>query len=376
MNAPAPVLDRPADADNDGRAAAPAPPPKKIRPRRRTLALMALVAAAGIGLILWAWNLWPFQQAVASTEDAYVRGQVTALAPRVGGYVAEVLVSDFDTVRAGQPLLRLDDRIYRSRVQEAEAALAQARARLAGSRQAEAQNLAAVASARADRAAAAQEAARAQAERSRYERLAARQLVAASDRDRMRTVAGTAQAAVQQADAAIRMAREAAAGTRVARDGLAAEVEMAQAQLALARIDLENTVILAPRAGRIGEASVRAGQYVDAGSQLMFLVPDALWVTANFKEHQTWGMHPGQPATLRVDAFGGRVLRGHVERLAPATGSEFSLLRADNASGNFTKVVQRLPVRIAIDPDQPLAAGLRPGMSVVATVELDDAPAS
>lgn len=376
--APRAQLQKPADGDNDGRLAdaVPAPPPKKIRPHRRTVALMALVAAAGIGLVLWAWNLWPFRQAVASTEDAYVRGQITALAPRVGGYVAEVLVSDFERVEAGQPLVRLDDRIHRRRVQQAEAQLAQARAQLAGSRQAEAQGLAALNASRADRDAAAQELERARAERARYDRLAERQLVAANDRDRFRTAARTAQAALQQADAGVRMAEEALAATRVARDGLRAQVEVAQAQLALARIDLDNTVVRAPRAGRVGEAGVRVGQYVDAGSQLLFLVPDALWVTANFKEHQTWGMHAGQPATLRVDAFGGRTLHGHVERLAPATGSEFSVLRPDNASGNFTKVVQRLPVRIAIDPGQPLAAGLRPGMSVVATVDLGDAPSS
>jgi len=128
-------------------------------------------------------------------------------------------------------------------------------------------------------------------------------------------------------------------------------------------------VIHAPRDGQISEASVRVGQYVAAGSQLLFLVPDTLWVVANYKEGQTWGMAIGQPATFSVDAFQGQVLRGRVQEIAPATGSEFSVLRPDNASGNFTKVVQRLPVRISIDEGQKLAAQLRPGMSVIVRVD-------
>jgi multidrug resistance efflux pump len=144
---------------------------------------------------------------------------------------------------------------------------------------------------------------------------------------------------------------------------------MAEAQVALAKIDLANTVIRAPRDGQVSEATVRRGQYVTAGSQLLFLVPDTLWVVANFKEGQTWRMRLGQPARFTVDAFEGAALNGHVEQIAPATGSEFSVLRPDNASGNFTKVVQRLPVRIAIDPHQELAKRLRPGMSVTAEVD-------
>ncbi len=174
-----------------------------------------------------------------------------------------------------------------------------------------------------------------------------------------------------QSQAAIRIAEENLTATRVARQGLEARVASAQAALELARIDLDNTVIRAPRDGQLSEASVRLGQYVTAGTQLLFLVPDSLWVVANFKEGQTWKMAIGQPATFSVDAFQGQRLHGHVEQIAPATGSEFAVLKPDNASGNFTKVVQRLPVRIAIDPDQPLAARLRPGMSVV--VEVDTA---
>ena len=154
----------------------------------------------------------------------------------------------------------------------------------------------------------------------------------------------------------------------VGRDSLAAAVENAQAAVRLAQIDLANTRIVAPRAGRLGEIGVRQGQYVTAGTQLMGLVPDVVWVTANMKETQMKNIRVGQPVEITVDALGGQTLRGHVERIAPAAGSEFSVIRPDNATGNFTKVAQRIPVRIRIDPGQAAAQRLAPGMSVVARV--------
>jgi multidrug resistance efflux pump len=150
---------------------------------------------------------------------------------------------------------------------------------------------------------------------------------------------------------------------------VAAAVEVARAAVHLAEIDLENTRIRAPRDGHVGEIGVKLGQYVTPGTQLLALVPDQVWVVANFKEAQTARMKPGQPATLRVDALDDSELKGRVERLAPATGSEFSVIRADNATGNFTKIPQRLPVRIAVDASQPLAERLRPGMSVLVSVD-------
>ena len=137
----------------------------------------------------------------------------------------------------------------------------------------------------------------------------------------------------------------------------------------LAEIDLENTVIKAPEAGQVGEVGVRLGQYVTNGSQLLSLVPNERWVIANFKEGQTARMAPGQPARIAVDALGGAKLGGRVQRLSPASGSEFAVLKPDNATGNFVKTPQRIGVRIILDPDQPLAARLRPGMSVEARVD-------
>jgi multidrug resistance efflux pump len=156
--------------------------------------------------------------------------------------------------------------------------------------------------------------------------------------------------------------------TVVGRGALEAAVERARAQVRLAQIDLANTRIAAPRDGVLSEVGVRQGQYVTAGTQLMSLVPDRIWVVANLKETQMRKVRVGQPATLEVDALDEK-LRGHVERISPAAGSEFSVIRPDNATGNFTKVVQRIPVRISLDPGQSAVQRLRPGMSVVAHID-------
>ncbi|KAJ9650071.1 hypothetical protein H2198_010617 [Neophaeococcomyces mojaviensis] len=380
-----PVPPRPDDADNvtppPPTDAAPAPTPvepavapKYLKPSARSVVVMVVVALLGIALILRAWHLWPFTSSVMVTDNAYVRGQITVMAPQVNGYVTEVLVKDFQHVKEGEPLLRIDDRIYAQRVAQAQATLDSARAALANSDQSQAQNRAQIASARATLSAGQAELQRSRNETKRYEELAAQQLVSINDRDKFRTTQASAQASVQQSQAQIRIAEETLVSTQVARKSLEAQVESAQAQLELARIDLANTVIHAPRDGQISEASVRVGQYVAAGSQLLFLVPDTLWVVANYKEGQTWGMAIGQPATFSVDAFQGQVLRGRVQEIAPATGSEFSVLRPDNASGNFTKVVQRLPVRISINGNQELAKQLRPGMSVIVRVDTRSKP--
>jgi multidrug resistance efflux pump len=160
----------------------------------------------------------------------------------------------------------------------------------------------------------------------------------------------------------------------VNRGGLEAAVESARAAQELAAIDLANTVIKAPRDGALGEVGVRVGQYVTAGTQLLYLVPATVWVVANYKEAQTAHMRPGQAATVKVDALAGQVLRGRVTRISPATGSEFSVIKPDNATGNFVKVPQRIGVRIELDPNQELVARLRPGMSVEARVDTSSSP--
>jgi multidrug resistance efflux pump len=359
----------------DAGAANPGPP-KVIKPSRATVLIMLGVALVGVMTILYAWQLWPFTSGIVTTNNAYVRGQITVMAPQVNGYVAEVLVQDFEHVKQGQLLARIDDRIYRQRVEQNQAQLAARQADLANSIQTLASNQATLASRQAELLSAQAELDRARADERRVNELASRGSVSLRERDQTRASARAAAAQVKQAQAAINIAEENLKATRVSRGGLEAQVQMAEAALHLAQIDLDNTLIKAPQAGQLSEVSVRLGQYVTAGSQLLYLVPNLVWVVANYKETQTHNMAIGQPVRFNVDALDGAELTGHVERMAPATGSEFSILRPDNATGNFTKVVQRIPVRIAIDPDQPLIERLRPGMSVITHIDTDVAPRS
>ncbi|WP_313308473.1 HlyD family secretion protein [Stutzerimonas nitrititolerans] len=347
----------------------PDDPPKTIKPSRRSVALMALVALVGVVAILYAWQLWPFSGGVAVTENAYIRGQITVLAPQVNGYVTQVLVQDFEEVTRGQPLVRIDDRQYRQLVEQRRAELAAQRFQLENLEQTLASNHATLASRRAELSAAEAELQRALADERRVNELAERGSVSIRERDQIRATARAAGANVKQGQAAIAIAEQTLKASEVSRGGLQAQVEIAQAALKRARIDLDNTAIEAPRDGRVSEVTVRQGQYVAAGTQLLYLVPEQLWVIANYKETQTFAMRPGQPVTIEVDALDGARLRGRVQRMAPATGSEFAVLRPDNATGNFTKVVQRIPVRISIDPDQPLSERLRPGLSVITSVD-------
>ncbi|MEJ5126353.1 HlyD family secretion protein [Comamonas sp. MYb21] len=357
-------------------APAASPTAKLIRPSRRAVLTMAVVALAGVLLVLWAWKLPPFASDMMRTDNAYVRGQITVLAPQVSGYVTEVNVQDYAHVTRGDVLLRIDDRIYAEKVAQAQAQLDNARAQLANSDQTQAQNRANLGARQASLSAVDAEARRAAADLQRVEDLAARGSVSLRERDQSRATSQLAKANVQKAQADIRIGEQSIKSTQVARASLEAQVKAAEAQLGLAQIDLDNTVVRAPRDGQISEASVRLGQYVASGTQLLFLVPEQLWVVANFKETQIAHMQQGQAASFYVDALEGAELTGHIEQMAPATGSEFSVIKADNASGNFIKIVQRLPIRIAIDPNQPLAARLRPGMSVEVHVDTRAAKAA
>jgi multidrug resistance efflux pump len=349
----------------------------------RTNAIVLTATIAGILLVLYTWRLPPFRTSVESTENAYVRGSVTIIAPKVDGYVADVPVQDFVAVKKGQVLVQLDDRIYAQRLAQARGNLATQEANLSNVVQARrvreaniASAEAAIATAEAQLTNAGAQLTRTQADQRRVERLVKDGSVSQREHDQTEGALRQAEAAQKQAGAGIRQAqasRSAAQEDRrsvvVNRAAVAAAVEVARAAVHLAEIDLENTRIRAPRDGHVGEIGVKLGQYVTPGTQLLALVPDQVWVVANFKEAQTARMKPGQPATLRVDALDDSELKGRVERLAPATGSEFSVIRADNATGNFTKIPQRLPVRIAVDASQPLAERLRPGMSVLVSVD-------
>ena len=343
-------------------------------PRRGPLTIVAILVTgiAAVLAILYAWQLPPFAGWAQETDNAYVRGKVTVISPQVNGYITSVPVQDFQLVKRGQILAIIDDRIYAARVQQAKANLAAERASLANSQQTERSRQAALAGQAAAIASAQAQAARAEADMRRAQALVSDGSISAREFDQTRAAMLAAEAAVRQAQAQRSVGQQEVRSVVVGRGGLQAGVENAQAALRLAQIDLDNTRIRAPADGRLSEIGVRQGAYVTSGTQLMFLVPHDLWVIANFKEGQTHTMHIGQPVTFRVDALDGAKLNGRVENIAPAAGSEFSVLKADNATGNFVKVAQRIAVRIRIDPGQRLAQRLRPGMSVevrVATSE-------
>lgn len=336
--------------------------------------LFVVFLLAGALLALYAWGLPPFRTTLQTTDNAYVRGQTTVVAPQVSGYVTKVFVQDFATVPAGAPLVQIDDRIYRQRVQQAQANLQTQIANLDNSQQSRRSSEASVAGQQAALESARAQLARAQADMNRVAELAEERSVSLRERDQTLAALRQAEAAVRQAEAQRAIAQEQVRSVTVGRGGLEAAVENARAALRLAEIDLANTVVRSPRAGQVSEVGVRLGQFVTAGTQLLFVVPRTVWVIANFKEAQTANIRPGQQATVRVDALGGQELAGRVQQIAPAAGSEFSVIRPDNATGNFIKVPQRIAVRLAIDANQPLAGQLRPGMSVEASVDTSSGP--
>lgn len=339
-------------------------------PRPPWLAItIGLAGLAAVLLVLAAWRLPPFASRLERTENAYVRGRTTVIAPQVSGYVAQVLVRDYEQVRAGQVLVQIDDATYVARLTQARANLAAQEAALANSRQAHAARSAGVQSQVANLANAQAQLLRARADMRRADGLVGDGSISVRERDQTVAALRQAEALVRQARAAGEIARQDVRTVDVGRGGLEAQVDAARAQVRMAQIDLSHTRILAPEDGQLGEVGVRLGQFVTNGAQLVALVPGQRWVIANFKERQTAHMAVGQPARLFVDALGGARLEGRVERISPAAGSEFSVLKPDNATGNFVKVPQRVGVRIMLDPDQPGAARLRPGLSVEAEVD-------
>jgi multidrug resistance efflux pump len=372
----------PADTASSPVATTPTPPPgaeqaapDRWNPAARTRlvnsAIILLILAA-IVAILYAWQLPPFGGRYEQTDDAYVRGQTTVISPQVSGYVSDVPVRDFQQVRPGDILVRIEDSIYNARVAQARASVLTQAANLDNSNQAQRSKEASTLAQDAAIANAEAQLRRVQADTKRVESLIEHGWATGRERDRQIAELRAAEAQLRQARAAREVGTQDVRTVIVGRAGLSANVEAAKAQVRLAEVDLGHTLIRAPQAGQLSEVAVRRGQYVTAGTQLMFLVPRDYWVTANFKEAQTHKMRVGQKASFTVDALGGERLTGHIENMAPAAGSEFAVLKPDNATGNFVKVAQRIAVRIRIDPDQPLAERLRPGMSVVARVDTSD----
>ncbi|OEZ58600.1 MULTISPECIES: HlyD family secretion protein [unclassified Duganella] len=350
-------------------AAAPVAPAPDRRAQIISAIAFSLVALVGVLIVLYAWRLPPFSSAIVSTENALVRGQVTLIGTQLPGYVTDVRVQDFQQVKQGDLLVQIDDRIYQQRYEQAEAQLAAQKAALANWEQARRTAEAGVALNQATLANAEAQAAKAVADLSRVNSLAADGSLSLREQDSSKAAKAQTAAAVSQARASLEIARQQVQSVVVNKLSLAAAVANATAALKAAKVDLDNTRITAPEDGQLGQVTVRKGAYVNTGAQLMGLVPRQLWVIANLKETQMNGVQVGQSATFKVDALDGAQLTGQVERISPATGSEFSVLPADNATGNYVKIAQRIPVRIRIDAGQAKAHRLAPGMSVVVSID-------
>lgn len=332
-----------------------------------------VIGIAGVALLLFAWHLPPFHPARPETENAYVRGMVTTVAPQASGTVSAVEVADFQTVAQGDIIARIDDRIPRQKLAQAQAQAAAARAATQVARQNIASAQAAMRANEASVAAARSALTTAESAWDRASALQTRGVAAQSVTDQSELSLQQARAAVQQAEAQLDVQREAIETARVTMQARQADIASADATVELAQIDLDNTVIRAPSDGHLGQVTVRVGQYVTAGSALVSLIGTDTWVIANFRETNLRGMREGEPVDITVDALDHRAFTGRVQAFSPATASEYSLLSGANATGNFTKIAQRLPVRISIDPGQQMAEYLRPGMSVVVRVDTSGA---
>jgi membrane fusion protein (multidrug efflux system) len=344
----------------------------RLLPGRRTLKRTGLGLAAlavAVAAAIFGPQYWTVGRFLESTDDAYVQADYTTIAPKVPGYIEEVLVADNQPVEAGQVLARIDDRDLaaaldqaRADVASAEAAIATLDAELLLQRALIEQALAAVA---ADQAALHY----AEQDNARYATLSSKGFGSLQQAQQANTALRQGQADLQRAQAALQAARKQIAVLNGRRAGAVASLDRDRAIERQAALNLGYATITAPVAGTVGARSLRIGQYVQAGTQLMAVVPlHAVYVVANFKETQLTHVRSGQPVELTVDGFPAVRLSGHVDSLAPASGLEFALLPPDNATGNFTKIVQRIPVRIALD-DSALAGRLRPGMSVEPTID-------
>jgi membrane fusion protein (multidrug efflux system) len=359
------------------RRADPAPPlpaPRRSLWRRlRPVAALLLVGAAVLGGTWW-WKVGRFE---ASTDNAYLAGDIAPLGPRIEGDVAELLVADNQSVHQGQPLLRLEDQDWRARRDGADAALDEAEAALVTLDAQRSQQRAAVHAAEAAVPQADAERVRAEAEQSRYGSLAGSGF---GSRERAETSTANrrkAEAGVAAAEANLAAARAALPVLDAQTRSATARRDSARASLALAENSLGYTVIRAPFDGIVGNRAAQLGQHVKPGQTLLAVAPppERQWVVANFKETQLARMRPGQPARVVLDVSG-TALRGRVETLSPATGALFSLLPPENATGNFTRIVQRVPVRIAFDDPAAASAALRPGLSATVTVDTRDDPSA
>jgi len=390
--APAPV---PAPAPGPELEHAPAPPTSPKWQKYGSPALVVVLAVAVVATITRNWNAWEGGRIEQVTDDAYVRGDLTPLSTKVAGIVRDVKVSDFQRVRKGDLLVELEDDDYAANVAQATAAIESAKAAIENNRrQRELQDariaraLAGVDQANAQIAAAqdGEEAVRADVVRTQKERKRQEALLLTSsstqqkveqvvaDEQRYAAQLANSEANLEQAKTVLHsneLAVETERRTKSVLESqdlqLVADLHAKEAALTVAEVNLGYTKIAAPADGSVGERQVRAGQLVSPGTQVIAFVSNIKWVQANYRETQLTNVKIGDPAEIRIDEYPGRIFRGKVIEIAPASGSQFALLPPDNATGNYTKVVQRIPVKIAFE-DLTIAATLRPGLSVIATV--------
>jgi membrane fusion protein (multidrug efflux system) len=340
----------------------------KLSLRKLALAGGALVVLAGAAWYGEEW--WTVGRFIESTDDAYVGGDTTVIAPKVAGFIAEVAVTDNQEVLAGDLLVKLDDRDYRAALAKAEAAVDGQQATLANLEATRRLQQAVIAEAAANIAATDAEIVRARDDQARYRQLSATSYASVQAFQKADADYKQAVAAGQRARAALEAAQRQLDVIDTQKRQTEAALAGAVADRDTARLNLSYTELRAPIDGTVGNRSARTGAYATVGAQLIAIVPArGLWVDANFKENQLAKMAPGLPATIEADVLPGEIFHGHVASLAPATGAQFSVLPPENATGNFTKIVQRVPVRILLDGDAATLGRLRPGLSVTAAVD-------
>lgn len=332
---------------------------KRILPHG--LVLAALAAAGGFG---WYW--YTTARYIEKTDNAYIRSEITQISAKVAGYVREVPVGDNARVAAGDVLVRIEALEFGVRLENGRKKLAERRAALEVARNKGRLQHSRIEACAAQLAAAEAEQAKRGSDQRRYGALYPAGIVSELDYETVVTAGKKSGAEAAAARANLDSARRELEVLLAEERRMEAELRQQEEELKLPAQELADTTIRAPIAGTVGNRRVRAGQYIKPGTLLLSVIPrDDLWVEANFKEVQLARMHEGQSVAIEVDTFPGQLLAGQVESLAPASGAEFSLLPPENATGNFTKIVQRVPVRIRLEPGQPLLQRLRSGMSVV-----------
>jgi len=335
---------------------------------------LGLFAAGGVAVLvaagIFGHDYWTSGRFMVSTDDAYLQADSVAISPEVAGYVSAVPVQDNQVVAPGQLLARIDDRDYRAALASAQANADAAGAGVNELIQQMAQQKFAIAEAQAVVASDQASLTFARQDEGRYAKLAQSGAGTMQEAQHSGTSAQNAGANLQRDTAAMGVAETQMAVLGAQLVKARAEFAAAQATLQQSRLNLGYTVITSPINGVVGERSLRVGQYVPAATQLMAIVPlRAVYIVANYKETQLTDVRPGEPVAISVDTFPGIVVHGVVNSVAPASGEEFALLPPDNATGNFTKIVQRVPVKITIDPNDPLLGELRPGMSVEPSID-------